>query len=223
MVIANPNGLTTDHHCTMRELFGGAVGCAIPDNFVDVSGFRQVPDNQEVYADPQSDHSVIVEILEYVSSEQLAGMAPARYFFNDIAEANGAVAGSVRVLSTAQIPSVEACPSLPSADIEVHRIIGEQRIAKFGAPGRPANAIAILLLNIRCVAIQTDIIITMNVPRPSVTGGDMECDGDGGGSGGGDGGSDSATSTTPADISEAEALFDRITRSFAIRDWSLFG
>ena len=96
------SGLTTDHHCTMRELFGGAVGCAIPDNFMDVSGFRQVPDNQEVYADPQSDHSVIVEILEYVSSEQLAGMAPARYFFNDIAEANGAVAGSVRVLTLRQ-------------------------------------------------------------------------------------------------------------------------
>ena len=205
----------------MRDLFGGAVGCAIPDHFVDVSAFRQVPDNQEVYSDPQSDRSVIVEILEYVSSGQLAGMAPARYFFNDIAEANGAVAGSVRVHSTAQIPAAEACPALPSSDIEVHRIVGEQRIAKFGAAGQPANAIAILLLNIRCVAIQTDIVITMNVPRSSATGGDEEGDGDS--SGGGDGGGDSASSTTLADISEAEALFDRITRSFAIRDWSLFG
>ena len=48
-----------------RELFGGAMRMGVPARFDDCANFRQVPDNQEVFADAQTDQSFIVEILEY--------------------------------------------------------------------------------------------------------------------------------------------------------------
>ena len=46
------------------ELFGGALSIKIPNDFNDVSGFRQVPDHQEVFVSRDSDDTLIVEILE---------------------------------------------------------------------------------------------------------------------------------------------------------------
>jgi hypothetical protein len=37
----------------------------VPSSYADVSDFRPVPDNQEVFADPMTDRSIIIEILEY--------------------------------------------------------------------------------------------------------------------------------------------------------------
>lgn len=48
----------------LRHLFGGAITASLPENFEDASKFRQIPDNQEVFVDKDSDVSVIVEILE---------------------------------------------------------------------------------------------------------------------------------------------------------------
>jgi hypothetical protein len=70
----------------LRQLFGGAVVAALPSTFVvraatacatrargaltapagrqDVSTLRQVPDNQEVWADSDSDASLIIELVE---------------------------------------------------------------------------------------------------------------------------------------------------------------
>lgn len=47
-----------------RELFGGGIRINVPDNFVDVSDFRQVPDHQEVFVSNDSDATLIVELLE---------------------------------------------------------------------------------------------------------------------------------------------------------------
>ena len=189
-----------------RPLFGGAVSCCIPAEYVDVSSFRQVPDNQEAFSDPQSDRSVIVEILEYVSAVELAGTSPPTYFFNDLAEANGAEPGSVRVVSSTAVPAAQACPALPAAEVEVYRLTGEQRIAKTAGAGAAATAslVTILLLNIRCASIQSDIVVTMNVPSAPGGGGDDDSDAAKGGA-------------------EAAAMFDALARSFTVHDWSLFG
>lgn len=53
----------------MVELFGGAISVPLPPDVIDVSNFRQVPDNQEVFLiergdNPQNDKSLIIEILE---------------------------------------------------------------------------------------------------------------------------------------------------------------
>lgn len=48
----------------MRELFGGALSIELPSRFVDLSQFRQIPDHQEVFADGNTDQSIIIEINE---------------------------------------------------------------------------------------------------------------------------------------------------------------
>jgi len=48
-------------------LFGGALTCVLPVDFVDVSQLREVPDNQEVWVRTgagTSEESVIIELLE---------------------------------------------------------------------------------------------------------------------------------------------------------------
>lgn len=52
-----------------HELYGGAMSLEIPSRLVDISAFRQVPDHQEVFADADTDQSVIVEINEYASMD----------------------------------------------------------------------------------------------------------------------------------------------------------
>ena len=47
-----------------RELFGGGISLKVPVDFEDVSDFRQVPDNQEVFVSKHSDATLIVELLE---------------------------------------------------------------------------------------------------------------------------------------------------------------
>lgn len=48
--------------------------------------WTQVPDNQEVFADEDSDASFIVEILSHDRS--LSDADAAAYYFNDMAQAN---------------------------------------------------------------------------------------------------------------------------------------
>ena len=59
-----------------RELFGGGLSIKVPKHFKDVSSFRQVPDNQEVFVSNDSDDSLIVELLEMPSepTEQEQGI-----------------------------------------------------------------------------------------------------------------------------------------------------
>jgi hypothetical protein len=45
------------------ELFGGAMSCLMPASFEDISGYRTVPDHQEVFVDKESNTSVTIEIL----------------------------------------------------------------------------------------------------------------------------------------------------------------
>ena len=58
----------------VRQLFDGAFECVVPKRFEDVSAFRDIPNNQEVFADAETDQSIIIEILEHqaVADDQAA-------------------------------------------------------------------------------------------------------------------------------------------------------
>jgi hypothetical protein len=55
--------MTADDPSKKTPLFGGAISAQLPARYVDVSDFRPVPDNQEVWTDADKDESVIVEIV----------------------------------------------------------------------------------------------------------------------------------------------------------------
>lgn len=46
-----------------RPLFGESINIQLPERFVDISDFRPIPDNQEVFADANIDQSLIIEIM----------------------------------------------------------------------------------------------------------------------------------------------------------------
>ena len=94
--------MTADDPSKKVPLFGGAISAQLPARYVDVSDFRPVPDNQEVWTDADKDESVIVEIVEWndgpsddVGAEWIN--QGAGWFWRDLAEVNGCDAGDVNL------------------------------------------------------------------------------------------------------------------------------
>ena len=122
-----------------RELFGGAILASFPARYVDVSDFRPVPDNQEVWTDANRDESVIVEILERVEAGPSDAKGAAAWFFRDLADVNDASVASgasvihqTRALTPADLPLLGA-PVAPGSSI----CIGESSMTKARDRGEP--------------------------------------------------------------------------------------
>lgn len=141
-----------------RPLFGGAARMAFPARFVDISDFRPIPDNQEVFADANLDQSLVIEIVECQ-----AGVLDAEaggFYLEDLAQHNEAVhsqVDSVQALSAADMPGVPAAAYKALA-------VGQQAVSK-GRQGKQAvNKVQILLCCVRLLQQQSDVLITRNTP-----------------------------------------------------------
>lgn len=70
-------------------MFGGAIEVSLPTGFLDVSDFRQVPDNQEVFTvDGATDVSLVFEIVELQT--EVPNSEAGRYFWKDLVQSNEA-------------------------------------------------------------------------------------------------------------------------------------
>lgn len=76
--------------------------------FVDVSPFREVPDNQEVYADAATDSAIIVELLEqpHVAASYIR-WAAGRHWHNQ-ADDSGATASTLVWVGALDTPAAAA-------------------------------------------------------------------------------------------------------------------
>src|SRR5690606_14816549 len=97
-------------------LFGGACSITLPNDFVDVSKIRQVPDNQEVFVQSTSDACFIIELVEAQSDSLDASTASeatapaeaaemsttglAEFHFDQIAKDNDATFVTLDVVKT---------------------------------------------------------------------------------------------------------------------------
>ncbi|MED6231469.1 hypothetical protein ATANTOWER_017905 [Ataeniobius toweri] len=143
----------------LRPLFGGALSAVIPYNITDVSEVREIPDNQEVFAHPHTDQSLIVELLEYQA--QVADQDAARYHFEDIAGSNEAQEpGAFEVGNVVALPKGEVSLSECSS---AWMLNGTQCVSKFNEDAR--NTVAIHLGLFRLPQFSTDILITFNDPQ----------------------------------------------------------
>lgn len=92
-----------------KQLFGGAITFSIPNRFVDVSDFRQVPgtattffhwliqlDNQEVFTDIDVEQTIIIELLEQVSDVSDVREAAA-FHFQEMASLNESTRQEIQV------------------------------------------------------------------------------------------------------------------------------
>lgn len=141
-----------------RPLFGGALSAAIPSSAQDISELRQIPDNQEVFANSQTDQSIIIELLEYQSHVQ--GAEAVRYHFDDVAASNGAVeSGSWKITGVEQLTQSELLLQECSS---AWLLSGAQLVSKFNEEAK--NTVNIYLCLFRLPQFTTDILVTFNDP-----------------------------------------------------------
>jgi len=180
-----------------RPLFGGAMTIALPEPFTDVSAFRQVPNHQEVYLDPATDRSLVVEINQYNEEEEDSDAV--KTFFvelcNDMQAEMDTSALTPRELDSS------SCPHLPA---EVHKsvLVGVPKVSKYNQEA--LNYVQVTMCSIRLKQYESDILVIMYVPTAindkSVVAG---------------------TEIVPAEVNAA--IFSSALESFKIVDYGLFG
>lgn len=112
------------------------------------SAFRQVPDNQEVFADAQTDQCVIVELLQLEGG--VRDDDSARFFFNEIASSNGCGPADVSELHAELLSAADAPDALEGVEgAAVSVVVGDQRVAKFKEGDDAKNVVRVFLANIR--------------------------------------------------------------------------
>ena len=68
------------------DLYGGALTATVPSRMADISDFRPVPDNQEVFGDADIDQSLVIEVLERVEEGEVRRLdGDARVLFDVVA------------------------------------------------------------------------------------------------------------------------------------------
>ena len=151
---------------------------------------------------------MLFELLDFEAGLEGAPGTAARFFFNDLAQANGASAtAEVRAcgLGRTEVPRCGGDSSLHGL------LVGVQRVAKRRTPdykdGPQGDHVLIHLASLRFPERGMDLLVSLNTafePR-------------GGGSGAG-----VLAETVPEEVlSSAEALFRNVLASFEVRDWSL--
>lgn len=158
-----------------RPLFGGAIEAVIPPSFVDASAFRQIPDNQEVFVDVETDQSIIIELLQMTDEADI----PARFHFNELVDANGAQECS-RILRADELAAGSDLPFMDN-DSQISMVIGQQLISKFregedesttgistltssSSASSAKNLVNIYLAVVRLPRVATDILVSYNHP-----------------------------------------------------------
>ena len=195
----------------LRELFGGAITVDLPTRMVDVSDFRPVPDNQEVWTDADRDESVIVELLERVDVGPSDAEGAAAWFFRDLAAVNDASveSGLSRIVRTTRMTTKDALPSLNGPFEHASMCVGTQRIAKGRDGDDKRNDVDVVVVCVRLTQVNTDVLITLNRTRETVAPGSSAD-------------APRAEEKRNEELSAA-ATATRVAASLRIRDWNLFG
>lgn len=213
-----------------RELFGGAMEVQVPNMLADASQFRVVPDHQEVFLHPSNGTCIVIELMERQGSVPDETPACARFFFSDLADANGATSEADRYIdgdeptyeseliqriSTAfrVMPPLlqgETCrvlpptASVPSVQAFTDSVWGLQRVSKFREHVK--NELLVYIAVVRLPApYNTDIVISVTAPQrvdPAS--------------------SDAKYVTEIADPVECRAILARAVESLAVVDYGLF-
>ncbi|KAK1284555.1 hypothetical protein QJS10_CPB21g00673 [Acorus calamus] len=146
-------------NCVDHPLFGGAISSSFPLRFQDVSDIRQVPDHQEVFADPGRDESMLFELLDLKSD--VGDFESAAWFLRDLASEQDAEECMVMEHSGTLEASSLCYGGEPAT---VTTAVAQMAISK-GRQGRQAqNLVRVYLANLRLKEVQTDLLIVAYEP-----------------------------------------------------------
>lgn len=190
-----------------RELFGGAITVDLPTRLVDVSDFRPVPDNQEVWTDADRDESIIVELLERVDVGPSDAEGAAAWFFRDLAAVNDASveSGLSRISRVTVMTGDEHLPSLNGPFAHASMCVGTQTVAKGRDGDDKRNDVEVVVVNVRLPQVRTDVLVTLNRTTRVAPG------------------SSADAPRAGEEIESAAATATRVAATLRIQDWSLFG
>ncbi|GME73264.1 hypothetical protein B5S28_g3384 [[Candida] boidinii] len=151
------------------QLYGGGMTVELPEGVIDASEFREVPDTQEVYVtasnntedynSPNKEDSIITDLLEKVDS--VSNDESILFHLNEIAKLNGDEEGKNWKLlfeSKVQPKNFTTDPSYLS--------IAVQPAKKWGRD-KDSTTLVLIICLIRIERVQTDFLITYNIPISS--------------------------------------------------------
>lgn len=142
------------------ELFGGAITVSLAGDYLDASNFRQVPDNQEVLLSNDAGVSVIVEVLQCVSTgtdESVMDHA-VRYHFDSLAHDNSALKSEVAWVDAPSAAAPEGATPTPAL------LQGVQRVQKFGKAENESD-VNIYVAVWRLPSKNVDLVMSLNDPE----------------------------------------------------------
>ncbi|GAA5974488.1 hypothetical protein JCM11641_003251 [Rhodosporidiobolus odoratus] len=185
---------------TLRDLYGGAIVSSLPTDYVDASDLRQIPDTQEVFLSPDSDVSLIIEVLELVKEEGAADSleAAARFHFSSLAHDSSALSSTI---SSVTLPSSDTpLPTGPAQPILLGPTLltGTHLVSKFNRPDSEADTVFIQQALWRVPARNSDVTLCVNCPVRMGETGEERSD------------------------EEAKRVFEEAVRSFEVKDFGLF-
>ncbi|KAG8698579.1 hypothetical protein FRC09_007161 [Ceratobasidium sp. 395] len=139
------------------DLFGGAITVTLPSNLIDASDLRQVPDTQEVLLSPESEVSVVVEILERVEPNDAHEVA--KFHFDSLAHDNDV---GTQPESTTIQQVVIPTPSEPINPLVLSVLRGTQLVPKFNRIH--PDTVKLFLAVYRVHEKNIDVVLVFNVP-----------------------------------------------------------
>lgn len=195
-----------------RPLFGGAIRCVLPNAFVDVSRFRTVPDNQEVFADAATDSAIIVELLEQSDTAAADSRSAAAWHWHNLADDSGATARTLVWAGALDDAAATArAPELARAGGRISLAGGLHKVPKFRDAAALASEVRVHLACIELPSARTHLLVSTAVPQALHPAGASARGG-------------SVAAVTPAAPESAGAVpFYSALRSLTVVDWGLFG
>jgi Ran-interacting Mog1 protein len=137
-----------------RPLFGGAIVCRIPSEWIDISDIRQVPDHQECWQDTREGRLLVIEILE---RKEIPDDKAAEYFFRDLAEYN-----------QSNLVEFVEMSSIPKVDLRLDNVCfgcGSQTIARNNHLNvNELHNVWIEICVVRLAKYKTDIVLSISTP-----------------------------------------------------------
>jgi hypothetical protein len=147
--------------CREAALFGGAISIHVPSTMVDISEFRQVPDNQEVFVDDAAAMSIIVELLDG-NADSDPDSCSVSYHFQELAKENSAVEVQTFIQNNWSVGNSKNIPtSAPWQTLLGAQIVGPS------ASSKESQTVYFCIGLLYLPAFKTVVLITMHLQDPT--------------------------------------------------------
>ncbi|VTZ70589.1 nuclear import protein MOG1, putative [Plasmodium chabaudi chabaudi] len=133
-----------------NHFFGKYVKMNIPNDYIDISKYRIIPDNQEVYAHKYNNNCLIIEIVCY---KDIDIKEKGKYYFDDLANENTSLENKI-ILNNESVPHPQKNYIL---------VVGAQKISKYNT--QMHENVLLYLCIIPYKEHNADILITWNIPK----------------------------------------------------------